>query len=90
MFPATAKVPRRSQRHWIAIPVRIQLGALHVDGMTINVSEHGMFLFAAINLSTGTEIELAYCPPWENSTVHARAIVQRKAVYLYGLEFLDC
>ena len=64
------------------------MGGLQVDGTTINVSEHGMFLFAAINLSAGSEIELVYSPPGKKA-VCARGIVQRKAVYLYGIEFLN-
>jgi PilZ domain len=84
-----AKAPRRSAREWIAIPVRINAGGSRVDGVTINVSEHGMYVFAAASLAVGTEIEIAYCPPSGKKTVYVCGIVRRRAVFLYGIEFLD-
>lgn len=84
-----AKAPRRSTRQWIAVPVRIHAGELRVDGVTINVSEHGIYLFAAANLAVGTQIEIAYRPPRANKTVSACGIVRRRAVFLYGIEFLS-
>ena len=84
-----AKAPRRSPRQWIAVPVRIYAGGLHVDGVTINLSEHGMYLFAAANLSVGTQIEISYRPQSKKRTVFARGIVRRRAVFLYGVEFLN-
>jgi hypothetical protein len=89
MFLSPAKAPRRSQRHWIALPVRIRTGNLRVDGVTINVSEHGMYLFTATNLSLGTEIEIAFRSSDNKNLIHASGIVRRKAVYLYGIEFLN-
>ena len=89
MLFVPAKAPRRSPRQWIAVPVRIRAGELRVDGMTINMSEHGMYLFAAANLALGTQIELAYHPPKANRTVCACGIVRRRAVFLYGIEFLN-
>jgi hypothetical protein len=89
MLLAPAKSKRRSTRQWIALPVRIRIGGLRVDGITINVSEHGMYLFAATNLSAGTEIELLYRSPGRKKSVCACGIVRRKAVYLYGIEFLN-
>ena len=86
VFPA--KATRRSARQWIAVPVRIHAGELRVDGVTINVSEHGMYLFAAANLAVGTQIEITYRPPRENNTICACGIVRRRAVFLYGIEFL--
>jgi hypothetical protein len=89
MLFVPAKAPRRSPRQWIAVPVRIHAGELRVDGVTINVSEHGMYLFAAANFSVGTPIEIAYCAPSANKTVCACGIVRRRAVFLYGIEFLN-
>ncbi len=89
MLFVPSKASRRSQRQWIAVPVRIQVGGLGVDGVTINVSEHGLYLFAATNLSVGTQIEIVYCPPGRRKTVCACGIVQRKAVFLYGIEYLN-
>lgn len=64
------------------------MGGLRVDGMTINVSEHGVYLFAATNLSVGTEIEIVYRPPGRKKSICACGIVRRRAVFLYGVEFL--
>jgi hypothetical protein len=83
------KTPRRSRRHWLAIPVRIDTGYSRIDGVTINLSEHGMFVFAAANLPIGATVELAYRPPDRPEAVSACAIVRRKAVYLYGIEVLN-
>jgi hypothetical protein len=65
------------------------MGGLRVDGMTINVSEHGVYLFAATNLSVGTEIEIVYRPPGRKKSICAHGIVRRRAVFLYGIEFLN-
>jgi PilZ domain len=89
MLFVPVKLRRRSQRQWIAVPVRIRMGWLRVDGMTINVSEHGVYLFAATNLSVGTEIEIVYRPPGRKKSVCAHGIVRRRAVFLYGVEFLN-
>ncbi len=54
--------------------------------MTINVSEHGMYLFAATNLSLGTTIEVALRHSGRTN-FWGSGIVRRKALYLYGIEF---
>jgi hypothetical protein len=64
------------------------MGGLRVDGMTINVSEHGVYLFAATNLSVGIEIEIVYRLPGRKKSICACGIVRRRAVFLYGVEFL--
>jgi hypothetical protein len=64
-------------------------GGSHIDGVTINVSEHGIYAFAATKLSVGDEVEVTFCPPGRKKMVSARGIVRRKAVYLYGIEFLN-
>jgi hypothetical protein len=89
MLFVPAKAPRRSPRQWIAVPIRIHAGELRVEGVTINVSEHGIYLFAAANLGVGTQIEIAYRPPRANKTICACGIVRRRAVFLYGIEFLN-
>ena len=89
MLFVPAKSPRRSPRQWIAVPIRIHAGELRVEGVTINVSEHGIYLFAAANLAVGTQIEIAYRPPRTNKTICACGIVRRRAVFLYGIEFLN-
>jgi hypothetical protein len=85
---ASTENQRRSQRHWVAVPVRIRARGSRMDGVTLNFSEGGMYLFAAANFSIGDEIEIAFRPPNSKTTLRLRGIVQRKAVYLYGIEFL--
>lgn len=87
MFFNPTRVPRRSQRHWVTIPVRIYAGSLEFDGVTINVSEHGMYVFAATNLSAGIEIEVVFRLPGRKEPVRICGVVRRKALYLYGIEF---
>ncbi len=48
-----------------------------------------MYLFAAANIPLAGNIELAFRPPEEKELVHVSAIVRRKVVYLYGIEFLN-
>jgi hypothetical protein len=89
MLVLRPKIQRRSQRQWFAVPVRMGRGGSHIDGVTINVSEHGIYAFAATKLSVGDEIEITFCPPGRKKIVCARGVVRRKAVYLYGIEFLN-
>jgi hypothetical protein len=79
---------RRSERRWTALPVQIGMGKSLIEGTSLNLSEHGMYLFTAAHIPLGSNIEIVFCPPEEKSPVHVSAIVRRKVVYLYGIEFL--
>jgi hypothetical protein len=79
---------RRSPREWIALPVRLLVAGSRIEGVSINLSKHGMYVFAATNLQVGTEIEIAFRQPERKRFVLISGIVRRKAVYLYGIEFL--
>jgi hypothetical protein len=87
MLFVPAKNRRRSQRHWVAVPVLIRNGGSSIDGFSINISEGGVYLFAAANLSLGTQIEIEFRPPGRKRLVRALGIVRRRALYLYGIEF---
>ncbi len=89
MFFAPVKDQRRSERQWIALPVHIHMGKSLIEGTTLNLSEHGMYLFTAANLPSGAEIEVVFRPPAEKESLRASAIIRRKVVYLYGIEFLS-
>jgi hypothetical protein len=65
------------------------MGEVRVDGVTINISEHGMYLFAATNLSLETEIEITFRSPDKRKLIRTVGVVRRKAVYLYGIEFTN-
>lgn len=78
---------RSSQRRWVALPVRIRAAEAQMEAMTINVSEGGMYLFVAAHLPIGAEVDMEFCPPGQQKSVHTQGTIRRKAVYLYGIEF---
>jgi hypothetical protein len=88
MFFGSAKNWRRPPRRWVTVPVLIRDGGSRIDGYTINLSEGGLYLFAATNLQVESEIEVEFRPPGKNKTVRIRGIVRRRALYLYGIELL--
>ncbi len=89
MFFTPLRDQRRSARHWNTTPVHIRMGKSHIEGTSLNLSEHGMYMFTAANIPSGSEIEIEFCPPDEKESVQVSAIVRRKVVYLYGIEFLE-
>lgn len=89
MFFTPLRDQRRSARHWITTPIHIRMGTAHIEGTALNLSEHGMYMFTASNIPSGSEIEIVFCPPEEKEPVRVSAVVRRKVVYLYGIEFLD-
>ncbi len=79
---------RRSfRRHWAAIPVVVRYRDACIEGVSINLSEGGMYLFAAAHLPIGSPIELEYRPQNAKQLVSVSATVRRRALYLYGVEF---
>lgn len=60
-----------------------------MEGTTLNLSDHGMYLFTAANIPVGSEMEIVFRPPEEQELVRVSAVVRRKVIYLYGIEFLD-
>ncbi|MGZ4790111.1 MAG: PilZ domain-containing protein [Terriglobales bacterium] len=79
---------RTSQRHWTAVPVVIRYRNSRIDGVTINLSSSGMYLFAAAHLPLKAEIDMEFRAPEDKELIAVRGIVQRRALYLYGIEFL--
>lgn len=65
------------------------MGKSRIEGTALNLSEHGMYLFTASNIPAGSEIEIVFCPPEQKEPLRVSAIIRRKVVYLYGIEFLD-
>src|ERR1700758_4382759 len=49
MLSLRDKDQRQSHRQSIAVPVLIRNGRLRIDGLSINISEGGIYLFAAAN-----------------------------------------
>ncbi len=60
-----------------------------IDGVSINISEGGIYLFAAANLSLGTQIEIEFRPPDSKEPVRACGTVRRRVLYLYAIAFLS-
>src|SRR5947208_39850 len=79
---------RRTTRKWIAIPVQIETNGSRIDGVTINISDSGVKFFAAANLPAGSGIKIAFRDP-NRILVQADAVVRWRALYLYGVEFLN-
>ncbi len=77
---------RRSQRKWMAMPVTLRTNGARIAGVTLNVSEHGMYVFAAANLAMGDSVGLEFQSPDGDELVQTEGIVRRKAVYLYAIE----
>jgi hypothetical protein len=86
---ARYNVQRQSKRQWVAVPVVIRNGGLPVDALSINISEGGIYLFAAANFSVGSQIEIEFRAPGSKHLVRTSGTVRRRAVYLYGIEFLN-
>jgi PilZ domain-containing protein len=80
---------RQSKRQWVTVPVLIRHRGLRIDGHSINISEGGLYLFAAAHLPPGTLVEIEFRPPRGKELVCATGTVRRRALYLYGIEFLS-
>jgi hypothetical protein len=88
MIFAPPRKQRRSERQWITVPILIGHAGSRIDGFSINISEGGVYLFAAANLAVGARIELNFRSPDRKRLIHASGIVRRRALYLYGIELL--
>ena len=84
-----ARNRRQSKRKWVTVPVLIRHRGSRIDGHSINISEGGMYLFAAAHLVPGTQIEIEFRLPHAKKLVRATGTVRRRALYLYGIEFLS-
>ena len=79
---------RRSPRRWLATPVVICYYGARIDAISINISDSGMFLFAAAHLPVGAEIEIEFHVSGEKQSVSRIASIRRRSLYLYAVEFL--
>jgi PilZ domain len=80
---------RQSHRQWVSVPVLIRSRGSRIDGHSINISEGGMYLFAAVHLPPGSMIDIEFRPPDGKELVRTTGAVRRRALYLYGIEFLS-
>ena len=79
---------RRRKRQLLNTSVRAFTESAHVDALGINLSEVGVCLFAIVNLSVGSQIQVEFLPPRSTELVRVSGIVRHRALYLYGIEFL--
>ena len=80
---------RRSPRQWLNTSVRVFAGPAHFDALGVNLSEGGMCLFTIGTLPVGSELEIEFLPPRSSEPVRLSGKVRHRALYLYGVEFLE-
>jgi PilZ domain len=80
---------RRSPRQWWNSSVEVFTSSAQVKAVGVNISDGGMCLFAVANLHIGSPIEVAFRRPESRERVHLCGTVRHRALYLYGIEFLD-
>jgi len=80
---------RRSPRHWLNTSVRVFAGPGDFDALGVNLSDGGMCLFTIANLPVGTPLEVEFLPPRSADPVRYSGKVRHRALYLYGIEFLE-
>ena len=83
------KPTRRSKRQWLNTSVEVFTASAHMDALGINLSDGDMGLFAIANLALGSEIEIEFLPPGHDERVRVSGAVRHRALYLYGIEFLE-
>lgn len=84
---------RRRKRQLLNTSVQVFTESARVDALGINLSEVGVCLFAVVNLSVGSQIQVEFLPPRSTELVRVSGVVRHRALYLYlyGIEFLvDC
>ena len=88
-LPLLAKPDRRRwKRYWFNGSIQVVNGSRRIDGLGIQVSRGGLYLFAIADLPVGAEIKVAFRDPRSQQWVEVLGTVRHRAVYLYGVEFL--
>ena len=59
-----------------------------MEALGINISEHGMCLFAVANLPVNSRVEIELPLPRSKERLRLSGTVRHRALYLYGIEFL--
>jgi hypothetical protein len=89
MLQPNFKDRRRRQRQLLNTSVQVFTGSSHVSALGINLSDVGMCLFTIANLPLGSKIEIEFLQPHCDEPVRKCGTVRHRALYLYGVEFLD-
>jgi hypothetical protein len=88
-FRSQYSTPRRWPRQWWNSSVEVFTSSAHVKALGMNISAGGMGLFAVANLHVGSPIEIEFESPQSGKRHRLRGIVRHRALYLYGVEFVN-
>ncbi len=88
-FRTQYPVPRRWPRQWWNSSVEVFTTSAHVKALGMNISVGGMGLFAVAHLHVGSNIEIEFDSPQSGQRHRIRGIVRHRALYLYGIEFVN-
>jgi len=80
---------RRRPRQLLNTSVRVFTGSVHVHGLGINLSDVGMCLFTLAILPVGSPVEVEFVSPRGQDPVRVSGTIRHRALYLYGIEFVD-
>ncbi len=79
----------RRKRQLLNTSVRVFTDFGHLEALGINLTDVGMCVFVMASLPVGSRIEVEFIPPERLYVIRLSGIVRHRAVYLYGIEFLD-
>ena len=83
---------RQRQRLCLNTPVCLVVQrpekVLLVDARFRDISDDGAAIFAGVELSIDSEVQVEFTPPTNHGPLRVRAIVRNRRKYVYGLEFL--
>lgn len=80
---------RRHERQLLNTSVQLLAGSAHMNALGINVSDVGMCLFTLANLPLQSQVQLEFLPPNSTEKVRVTGTIRHRALYLYGIEFVD-
>lgn len=89
LFRTNYSAERRWPRQWWNSSVEVFTKSAQVKALGMNISVGGMGLFAVANLHVGSPIEIEFQSPESGKRHRLRGIVRHRALYLYGIEFVN-
>jgi hypothetical protein len=80
---------RRDERYWFNRSLRVITETGVIEGQGVCISESGMCVFSLTALPVGSRIDIEMAMPPHGKVLRMPASVRYRAVYLYGIEFLE-
>jgi hypothetical protein len=80
---------RRAERYWFNRSLRVITDSAVIEGQGVCISEGGMCVFSLTRLPIGAQIHIEMAMPPQGKVLRMPALVRYRAVYLYGVEFLE-